>query len=291
MNGWIVLDKPKGLSSAAGVAKVRNLFDRVKAGHGGTLDPLATGVLPIALGEATKVMGYILNSNKAYRATVAWGESRDTDDAEGAVTATSAHRPDRAAILAALPRFTGRLIQQPPAYSALKVGGRRAYAAARAGEPVALKPREIEVFALELVENSENHAVFDVSCGKGTYVRALARDLALALGTVGHLGDLRRTQAGPFVESQAISLATLEDLSHSARLAEALLPLETALDDIPALALDGATAARLRHGQTVSVSTGLKDGIVFVTSDNVPMAMAQLSDGTLKPVRVFNYSS
>ena len=288
MNGWIVLDKPKGLSSAAGVAKVRNLFDRVKAGHGGTLDPLATGVLPIALGEATKVMGYILDSNKAYRATVVWGESRDTDDAEGAVTATSDHRPDRAAILAVLPQFTGRLTQQPPAYSALKVGGRRAYATARAGETVELKSREIEVFALELVENSENRAVFDVSCGKGTYIRALARDLAQALGTVGYLGDLRRTRAGPFAESQAISLATLEDMRHSARLAEALLPLETALDDIPALALDGAAAAKLRHGQTISVSSGLKDGIVFVTSDTGPVAMARVIDGTLKPVRVFN---
>jgi tRNA pseudouridine55 synthase len=290
MNGWIVLDKPKGLSSAAGVAKVRNLFDRVKAGHGGTLDPLATGVLPIALGEATKVMGYILDSNKAYRATVVWGESRDTDDAEGAVTATSDHRPDRAAILAVLPQFTGRLTQQPPAYSALKVGGRRAYAAARAGETVELKSREIEVFALELVENSENRAVFDVSCGKGTYIRALARDLAQALGTVGYLGDLRRTRAGPFAESQAISLASLEDMRHSARLAEALLPLETALDDIPALALDGAAAAKLRHGQTISVSSGLKDGIVFVTSDTGPVAMARVIDGTLKPVRVFNSS-
>jgi len=290
MNGWIVLDKPKGISSAAGVAKVRRLFDGAKAGHGGTLDPLATGVLPIALGEATKVMGYILDSNKAYRATVIWGESRDTEDAEGKVTGTNPHRPDRDAILAALPGFTGRLSQQPPAFSALKVGGRRAYAAARAGEPVELKPREIEVFTLELVENGQDHAVLDVFCGKGTYIRALARDIALALGTLGYLGDLRRTRAGPFAESQAISLATLEDLSHSARLAEALLPLETALDDIPALALDGAAAAKLRHGQTISVSTGLKDGIVFATSDTGPVAMARMTDGTLKPIRVFNSS-
>ena len=290
MNGWIVLDKPKGISSAAGVAKVRRLFDGAKAGHGGTLDPLATGVLPIALGEATKVMGYILDSNKAYRATVVWGESRDTEDAEGKVTGTNPHRPDRAAILAALPEFTGKLSQQPPAFSALKVGGRRAYAAARAGEPVDLKPREIEVFTLELVEISQDHAVLDVFCGKGTYIRALARDIAHALGTLGYLGDLRRTRAGPFAESQAISLATLEDLSHSARLAEALLPLETALDDIPALALDGAAAAKLRHGQTISVSTGLKDGIVFATSDTGPVAMARVIDGTLKPIRVFNSS-
>jgi tRNA pseudouridine55 synthase len=290
MNGWIVLDKPKGISSATGVAKVRRLFDGAKAGHGGTLDPLATGVLPIALGEATKVMGYILNSNKAYRATVVWGESRNTEDAEGRVTGTSPHRPDCAAILAALPGFTGRLSQQPPAFSALKVDGRRAYAAARAGEPVELKPREIDVFTLELVESGPSHAVLDVFCGKGTYIRALARDIALALGTLGYLGDLRRTRAGPFAESQAISLATLEDLSHSARLAEALLPLETALDDIPALALDGAAAAKLRHGQTIRVSTGLKDGIVFATSDTGPVAMARVIDGTLKPIRVFNSS-
>ena len=290
MNGWIVLDKPIGISSAAGVAKVRRLFDGAKAGHGGTLDPLATGVLPIALGEATKVMGYILDSNKGYRATVVWGESRNTEDAEGSVTGTSPRRPDRAAILAALPGFTGRLSQQPPAFSALKVDGQRAYAAARAGKPVELKPREINVFALELVDNGPNHAVLDVFCGKGTYIRALARDIALALGTLGYLGDLRRTRAGPFVESQAISLATLEDLSHSARLAEALLPLETALDDIPALALDGAAAAKLRYGQTISVSTGLKDGIVFATSDTGPVAMARAIDGTLKPIRIFNSS-
>ena len=290
MNGWIVLDKPKGISSAAGVAKVRRLFGGAKAGHGGTLDPLATGVLPIALGEATKIMGYILDSNKGYRATVVWGESRNTEDAEGNVTGTNPHRPDRAAILAALPGFTGRLSQQPPSFSALKVDGQRAYATARAGKPVVLKPREINVFALELVDNGPNYAVLDVFCGKGTYVRALVRDIALALGTLGYLGDLRRTRAGPFAESQAISLATLEDLSHSARLAEALLPLETALDDIPAIALDGAAAAKLRHGQTISVSTGLKDGIVFATSDTGPVAMAQAIDGTLKPIRVFNSS-
>ena len=290
MNGWIVLDKPKGISSAAGVAKVRRLFDGAKAGHGGTLDPLATGILPIALGQATKVMGYILDGNKAYRATVIWGESRNTEDAEGSLTGTSPQRPDRDAILAILPKFTGRLSQQPPSFSALKVNGRRAYAAARAGEPVELKPREIDVFALELVENGRDHAVLDIFCGKGTYVRALARDIALALGTLGYLGDLRRTRAGPFVESQAISLATLEDLSHSARLAEALLPLETALDDIPALALDGAAAAKLRYGQTISVSAGLKDGIVFATSDTGPVAMVRAIDGTLKPIRVFNSS-
>ena len=290
MNGWIVFDKPKGISSAAGVAKVRRLFGGAKAGHGGTLDPLATGVLPIALGEATKVMGYILDSKKAYRATVVWGESRNTEDAEGSVTGTNLHRPDRAAILAVLPGFTGRLSQRPPAFSALKVDGRRAYAAARAGEPVELKPREIDVFTLELVETGPSHAVLDVFCGKGTYIRALARDIALALGTLGYLGDLRRTRAGPFAESQAISLATLEDLSNSARLAEALLPLKTALDDIPALALDGAAAAKLRHGQTISVSTGLKDGIVFATSDIGPVAMARVIGGTLKPIRVFNSS-
>ena len=290
MNGWIILDKPKGISSATGVAKVRRLFNGAKAGHGGTLDPLATGVLPIALGEATKVMGYILDGNKAYRANVIWGESRNTEDAEGSVTGTSSHRPDREAILAVLPRFTGRLSQQPPSFSALKVDGRRSYTAARAGEPVELKPREIDIFSLELVENCRDHAVLDVFCGKGTYVRALARDIALALGTLGYLGELRRTRAGPFWESQAISLASLEDLSHSARLAEALLPLETALDDIPALALDGEAAEKLRHGQTISVSTGLKDGIFFAKTDTGPVAMARVIDGTLKPIRVFNSS-
>jgi tRNA pseudouridine55 synthase len=288
VNGWILLDKPKGLSSAKAVGKVRHLFDRAKAGHGGTLDPLASGLLPIALGEATKVIGYILDGTKGYRATVVWGESRDTDDAEGAVTATSAARPDRAAILAALPAFSGPIVQRPPAYSALKVAGQRAYALARAGETVVLKSREIEIFSLELVEMDAEYAVLDVICSKGTYIRALVRDLAEALGTVGYLGDLRRTRAGPFTEAQAISLACLESLGHSARLAEALWPLETALDDIPALALDGDAAARLRHGQSIDVSAGLRDGIVFATSDSGPVAMARATGGTLKPLRVFN---
>ncbi len=288
MSGWIVLDKPVGLSSAAAVGKVRRLFGGMKAGHGGTLDPLASGVLPIALGEATKVIGYILDATKAYRATVSWGESRDSDDAEGAVTGTCEVRPDAGAIDAALATFRGRIVQRPPAFSALKVGGKRAYKLARAGEAPEMKPREVEIFALELVETGPNHAVLDVSCGKGTYIRALARDLAVQLGTLGHLSALRRTRAGPFVESQVISLVSLEDLRHSARLADAPLPLETALADIPALALDGEAAAKLRHGQTIGVAAGFSDGIVLATSGNRPVAMAQVRDGTLKPVRVFN---
>jgi tRNA pseudouridine55 synthase len=288
MNGWIVLDKPVGLSSAAAVGKVRRLFDGAKAGHGGTLDPMASGVLPIALGEATKVIGYVLDGTKAYRATAAWGESRDSDDAEGAITGTSDVRPDATAIRAALAAFRGVITQMPPAFSALKVGGKRAYALARAGETPVLKARQVEIFSLELVENGLDWAIFDVSCSKGTYIRALARDLAAHLGTLGHLSALRRTRAGPFAESQAISLACLEELGHSARLAEALLPLETALDDIPALALDGADAAKLRHGQTIKVSAGFSDGIVFATSGNRPVAMAQVHDGILKPLRVFN---
>jgi len=288
MNGWIVLDKPLGLTSAAAVAKVRRLFDRAKAGHGGTLDPQATGVLPIALGEATKVIGYVLDGTKGYRATVTFGESRDSDDAEGSVTATSANRPTEAEIVAGLDAFRGTITQVPPAFSALKVGGKRAYALARAGAAPEMKPREVEILALDLVESGPNHAVLDVSCGKGTYIRALARDLAAHLGTLGYLSALRRTRAGPFTESQAISLVSLEDMRHSARLAEVLLPLETALADIPALALDGEAAAKLRHGQAIGVDAGFSDGIVLATSGNRPVAMAKVQDGTLKPVRVFN---
>lgn len=288
MTGWIVLDKPRGLSSAAAVGAVRRVFGGIKAGHGGTLDPLAEGVLPIALGEATKVIGYVLGGDKAYRATICWGETRDTDDAEGAVVATSEARPRAAQIDQALGAFRGKITQVPPAYSAVKVAGRRAYALARAGERPALAPRTVDIHALDLVDHTADRTVLDISCGKGTYIRALVRDLAAALDACAYLGGLRRTRAGPFGESQAIPLASLEDLRHSARLADTPLPLETALADIPALALSSEDAAKLRHGQTIRVDAGLSDGVVYATSGNRPVAMAQANDGLLKPVRVFN---
>ncbi|MBM3541566.1 MAG: tRNA pseudouridine(55) synthase TruB, partial [Alphaproteobacteria bacterium] len=216
VHGWIVLDKPLGLSSAGAVAAVKRALDAAKAGHAGTLDPLATGVLPVALGEATKTASYVVDARKVYAFTVRWGEARDTDDAEGRVTAKSAHRPTADAIRAALPAFIGRVAQTPPVFAAIKIGGERAYARARREEDVELAPRVVEIEALELLDRPDaDHARFRVGCGKGTYVRALARDLAVRLGTVGHIQALRREAVGRFGLESAISLAQLEVLGHS----------------------------------------------------------------------------
>jgi tRNA pseudouridine55 synthase len=287
VTGWVIFDKPLGLSSAAAVAIVRRYFDAAKGGHGGTLDPLATGVLPIALGEATKTMSMVLDGDKAYRFTLTFGESRNTDDGEGVVTATSPVRPDAAAIQAVIPRFTGPIEQVPPAFSAIKVGGERSYALARAGAAVELAARRVTIYALTLLSVEGDTADFAVECGKGTYIRSLARDLAQALGTVGHMSALRRTKAGRFTETGAFSLDSLEALRHSARLAEALLPLSAVLDDIPALALGDDDAHRLRCGQRIRVS-GSTQGIVFVTADGKPVALARIEAGVAESIRVFN---
>jgi tRNA pseudouridine55 synthase len=238
VHGWLVLDKPFGMSSSRAVGAVRHLLGAAKAGHGGTLDPLATGILPIALGEATKTVAWAMAGRKTYRFTLRWGEARATDDAEGAVTATSEARPGAAEIAAVLPRFTGTIQQVPPAYSALKLAGERAYDLARRGETVELAPRTAEIFALRLLGViDEDHAEFEVETGKGVYVRSLGRDIALALGTVAHIAALRRLAVGRFTLERAISLDKLEALRHSAAVFEHLLPIETALDDIPAMAL------------------------------------------------------
>jgi tRNA pseudouridine55 synthase len=297
VDGWVVLDKPAGLSSAAAVARVRRVFAAAKAGHGGTLDPLATGVLVIALGEATKLVPFVMDAPKAYRFTVRWGEARATDDAEGAVTATSDRRPDRTEIAAALPRFVGTIAQTPPAYSAIKVDGERAYALARAGEAVELKSRSVKVsrFVLEEIEDAD-HASFAVDCGKGTYVRSLARDLALALGTVGYVSSLRRLAVGRFTAADAISLDKLEGLGHSPGRSATLWPVETALDDIPALAVTETVARKLRHGQVVPLAEAHgsppadapSDMTVAILAEGRLVALAAIANGDLKPVRVFN---
>ena len=300
IHGWIPIDKPAGLSSAQAVARVRALTGAAKAGHGGTLDPLATGVLPVALGEATKTVGWTMGGAKTYRFTVRWGEARATDDAEGAVTETSGARPDEAAIHAVLPRFTGTLEQTPPDFSAVKLGGRRAYDLARNEEAVTIPPRLVHVEAIRMVERPDrDHAVFEVRCGKGTYMRSLARDLARALGTVGHVAALRRTAVGPFRESQAISLDKLATLVHSAPPSAYLLAVETALDDIPALALNAAQADHLRHGRPVRVEGpegrrfveigNLADGdVLCAMADGRPVALARLEQGEIRPMRVLN---
>ncbi len=298
VHGWIVLDKPSGVTSTQAVGRVRRIFDAQKAGHGGTLDPLASGILPIALGEATKTVAYVMAGIKTYRFTLQWGVATSTDDAEGEVTQRSEVRPDRAEIEAVLPRFEGEIQQVPPAFSAIKVAGERAYDLARDGAAPELAPRPITIERLSLIDcQGPDLARFEVVSGKGAYMRALARDLGIALGTVAHIRELRRTAVGPFSEADAISLASLEALGHSAAAFEHLLPVETALDDIPALALTETEAQRLRLGQAVSMlARANRDRIAELTNGEVICAMAgeklvalaRYEAGDLHPVRVLN---
>lgn len=285
--GWLVVDKPRGPTSAAVVAKVRSLARGAKAGHAGTLDPLATGVLPVALGEATKTIPYMIDGPKRYRFGLCWGERRDTDDAEGAVVEKSDVRPSEAAIVAALPAFVGRIEQVPPAFSAIKVRGERAYARARAGRPPALAPRAVEVKSLGVLSVADGEAAFAVECGKGTYVRALARDIAQVLGAVGHVHWLRRVAVGPFTEDDAIPLDNLSGLGHSAAFTESLLPVDAALAGIPALQLATCEADRLRHGQRV-LARGAAPGRVRVVVGSRLVALAEVDAGRIRSLRVFN---
>ncbi|GAB4129148.1 MAG: tRNA pseudouridine(55) synthase TruB [Rhodothalassiaceae bacterium] len=289
VDGWIVLDKPVGLGSTEAVSRVRRLLDAQKAGHGGTLDPLASGVLPIGLGEATKAMAYIVDSSKDYEFTIRWGEARTTDDCEGAVVAVSPVRPGDADIEAALPRFTGEILQAPPAFSAIRQDGVRAYDRARAGETVVLPPRPVSVMALRHLGTAPDRSEsrFAMTCGKGTYVRALARDLAQALGTVGHVAALRRTRVGPFSLEHAISLENLEALGHGAPAREVAHPVATALDDIPALAVTEAEARHIHDGQRLRLSTAC-EGRVRILSDGRLIAVAEVRNGILHPLRVFH---
>ena len=291
VDGWVILDKPVGLGSTQAVGKVRRLFGAQKAGHGGTLDPLACGVLPIALGEATKTVPFVMDGAKEYRFTLRFGEARSTEDAEGEVTETSDVRPSDAEIRAALRAFIGTIEQVPPAFSALKIDGKRAYDLARAGVAVDLKSRKVVIDRLELLGRPDaEHADFVVACGKGTYIRSLGRDLARAVGTVGHLSFLRRTAAGPFREDWAISLSKLEALGHNSRLLGALAPVSTALDDIPALALTEAQASRLRQGQRLtSTQDAPTSGTLYrAEQDGRLVALLEFDGVSFKPVRVFN---
>jgi len=299
VHGWVVLDKPVGMTSTHAVAVVKRLFAAKRAGHAGTLDPLASGALPIALGEATKTVPFVMDGRKRYRFTVRWGEERDTDDAEGRVVATSAERPSAEAIAAELPRFIGTIEQVPPCFSAIKIAGERAYDIAREGEAVELKPRPVEIHELAVVATPDtDHTEFTAQCGKGTYVRALARDLGRLLGCHGHVSALRRTQVGPFEEAHLIPLADLEGLCHRAAqgegsLADALLPVATALDDIPALAVSRADAARLQRGQAVLMrgrDAPVLTGLVHVLASGHLVALAELERGEIVPKRVFNLS-
>jgi tRNA pseudouridine55 synthase len=292
INGWIVLDKPLALSSAQGVAAVKRILrtNRLpvpRIGHGGTLDPLATGVLPIALGEATKLAGRMLDAAKGYDFTVQFGTQTSTLDAEGEVVAASDVRPTADAVAAILPRFTGPIDQVPPAYSALKVDGKRAYALARAGEEVVLATRHITVHSIELVATTPDSATFSTLVSKGTYIRSLARDIALALGSVGHVTMLRRTRSGPFALSQAISLDKLAELVQGARLEQALLPLMAGLDDIPALALTPDEAAALQQGRRL-FGHPASNGTHLAVHGSVPVALVEAQSGEVRVLRGFN---
>lgn len=303
VSGWLVVDKPEGMTSTQVVGKVRWLFQAEKAGHGGTLDPIATGVLPIALGEATKTVAYAMDGTKCYHFRARWGEERTTDDRVGEVIDTREARPATAAIEAVLPRFTGEIQQIPPQFSAIKLDGERAYDLARAGEVLDLEARTVRVDRLTLIGQPDaDHADFEVVCGKGTYMRSLARDIGRALGCLGHVATLRRLSVGRFTLDKAISLDELAALGQGAALDSHLLPLETALDDIPALALTADEAHRLRQGQTVALlrrqdferleqliedSAG-RDVVLLATTAKRPVALCRLEGAEIRPVRVLN---
>jgi len=310
VHGWVVLDKPKGITSTQAVARVRGLFDANKAGHAGTLDPLATGVLAVALGEATKTIPFAVEGDKQYRFVARWGEARDTDDADGKPVAWSDVRPIEQQILDVLPRFIGEIMQVPPVFSAIKVAGERAYDLARDGQPPALIARPISIFSARLVEFPDpDHAVFEVECGKGSYIRAWVRDIAQALGTYGHVSELRRLKAGPFSVSAAISLERLEAFGHSPAALEHLRPIATALDGIPALAVTDPDSVRLRSGNSVLIRAplyarlmeqsaasepgGQIDGqtVYLSTAKGEPVALAEIAGGELRPFRVFNFGT
>jgi tRNA pseudouridine55 synthase len=310
LNGWIILDKPIGLGSTTAVSAIKRLLResgeaKTKVGHGGTLDPLASGVLPIALGEATKLCGRMLDATKAYDFTIKFGEESDTLDAEGEVIATSDVRPDLVAIRAVLPSFTGPIEQVPPAYSALKIEGKAAYARARAGEQVEMKSRKVTVHSLTSRHPRESggpassleqrdsrlrgndEVTLSAEVSKGTYIRSLARDIAHALGTVGHVSYLRRTRAGPFGLDTAVSLDFLTEIAKARQLTRAVLPLQAALDDIPALPVTPDQAQLLRHGQKL-FGFPARPGLCMATLEGTPVALVEASADGLRVVRGFN---
>ena len=292
----MAFDKPYGMTSTQAMAKVRWIFNAEKAGHGGTLDPLASGLLPIALGEATKTVQWAMDGRKVYRFTAKWGEQRTTDDLEGDVAATSGARPSQTDIDSILEQFRGEIMQAPPAFSAIKIGGERAYDLARAGEAVDLAPRPVFVEELRLTGIPDaDHATFEVVCGKGTYIRAIARDMGRALGCLGHVTMLRRVAVGPFAEADMIPLEMLEDMRHKAPgdIAKkgVLRPIETVLDGIPALAVTDAEGQRLRQGQAVllrGASAPIAEAAVLVTWGGKPLGICSIEQGSLKPKRLFN---
>ena len=297
VDGWVNLDKPLGMTSTQAVGKIRRIMNGQKVGHAGTLDPLASGVLPIALGEATKTIPYMQDAFKTYEFSVTWGEQRNTDDAEGEVIASSDARPTREAIIAALPAFIGEIEQTPPQFSAIKIDGQRAYDLAREGKDVAIKSRAVYIERLELLDNDTDTAQFSMHCAKGTYVRSLARDLAIMLGTFGYVSALRRMEVGCFHSDDTISLEKLEELEHIPARDAALLPVQVVLDDIPALEIKQAEITALRNGQALSLiskadfqrieALGETNEALAIHQDTA-IAIVEIDGPHVKPVRVFN---
>jgi tRNA pseudouridine55 synthase len=296
VHGWVILDKPAGMTSTQAVGAIKRIFDAQKAGHAGTLDPLATGILPIALGEATKTVPFTVDGEKAYRFTVRFGAETDTDDAEGEIVRTSNELPTQGAIEALLPRFTGEILQVPPQFSAIKVEGARAYDLARSGEEVVLEAREVLIEDLVLVAMPDAAtAVFEARCGKGTYVRALARDIGRALGCFGYVIALRRTRVGSFGEDASVTLEELQDAAAAGaeELAALLMPVEAALDDLPGLSVGPNDAASLARGQAVLVrgrDAPVMAGAAWAHFKGRILALGELEKGAFRPTRVFNFS-
>ncbi len=309
VHGWLILDKPLEMTSTTAVAIIKRLFDAQKAGHAGTLDPLATGILPIALGEATKTVSFAVDGEKSYRFTVRWGAQTTTDDTEGEITERSNHRPSAADIEALLPRFTGDIMQTPPQYSAIKVDGNRAYDLARDGETVALEPRAVQIDRLEAtIHNDDQTTTFEADCGKGTYVRALARDMGRALGCYGHVIALRRTRVGPFDEDDAVTVEEVEAERRPNRdtvngelpplppaaSSQLLLPVEAALSDITEINVSLADAATLARGQAILIrgrDAPVLAGQAYAICKGRIVAIGELTKGTLQPTRVFNMAT
>ncbi len=309
IHGWIILDKPLDMTSTQAVSAVRRVFNARKAGHAGTLDPLASGLLPIALGEATKTVPFTMEGEKTYSFTIRWGERTDTLDTEGEIVATSDRRPTEAEIRAILPDFTGEIDQVPPIYSAIKIDGERAYDLARDGETVELKARKVRIISLSLVTCPDRDlAVFEMHCGKGAYVRSLARDIAHALGTEGHIAELRRTRVGAFQEAESLKLDELKEMAHKGAASEALLPVQTALDDIPALAITEEETFQLKQGRSIVLlprqAQELKEQrrpltiagkdctfLALASCHGVAVALGEAKAGRFQPTRVFNMTS
>jgi tRNA pseudouridine55 synthase len=287
VDGWVVLDKPVGMTSTQAVSRLKRIFNGKKAGHAGTLDPLASGILPVAFGEATKTVPFVQDGEKAYLFTVRWGVETDTDDSDGKATRTSDARPTREQIDALLPRFVGDILQTPPQYSAIKIAGERAYDLAREGEQVELKPRPVTIHRLEILDMGEDETKLVMECGKGAYVRAIARDLGRLIGCYGHVTALRRTRVGPFIEEDSF---TLEEIEAEGGAAEALLSVEAGLTELPCVVVDRDAAARLRRGGSLILRgrDAPAGGVVYAACGGVPVAFGEVVEGALEPSRVFN---